>query len=159
MRLHRSHPFLKILLIIAALSASAIARPQGPDMSLARHDFFYAGEAKEERMFIVRKGHVEWSYTHAAKGEISDATLLKYGHILFAHQSGVTELNIRRQRVAWNFDAPPTTEIHTVQPYGKRHVAFIENGNPAKLVVMNKATGAVDHEFTLQVAHLDKIHP
>ncbi|HEY3626235.1 MAG TPA: PQQ-binding-like beta-propeller repeat protein [Terracidiphilus sp.] len=159
MRLHRGDRFLTLLLTAAVALVPAAAQSPGPDTSLSRHNFFYAGEAPEERMFIVRNGQVEWSYTHPAKGEISDATLLKFGHILFAHQYGVTELNTRHQRVAWNFDAPPNTEIHTVQPYGKRHAAFIENGDPPKLIVMNKVTGSIDHQFPLEAAHPDKIHP
>jgi hypothetical protein len=147
----------------AAQSASGASptttRSVAPDSSLSRHDFFYAGEAKEERMFIVRHGQVEWTFTHPAKGEISDATMLNLGHILFAHQHGVTELNTRDGRINWNYDAPPDTEIHTVQPFGHRQVAFVQNGNPAKLIVMNKVTRAIDHEFTLEVAHPDNIHP
>jgi hypothetical protein len=129
-----------------------------PDTSLARHDFFYAGEAKEERMFIVRKGRVEWSYTHPGQGEISDAVLLPNGHILFAHQRAITEID-RQHNVIWNHDAPPDTEIHTTQPYGDDSIAFVQNGNPARAIVMNKKTGAIEHEFELQVAHPEKIHP
>lgn len=32
-----------------------------PGKGLAQHDFFYAGEAKAERMSIVRGGQVVWS--------------------------------------------------------------------------------------------------
>src|SRR5579859_4110452 len=64
-----------------------------PGKGLAQHDFFYAGEAKQERMFIVRHGQVVWSYTHDGRGEISDAVLLANGNILFAHQFGVTEID------------------------------------------------------------------
>jgi len=152
--------------MIGALSGIYLhAQPSGgapganPDTSLARHDFFYAGESKQERIFIVRKGRVEWSYTHSGEGEISDAQLLKSDRVLFAHQHGITEFDIRHRRVSWNYDAPPNTEIHTVEPYGEHQVAFVQNGNPAKLVVMNKVTGGIDQEFTLQVAHPDKIHP
>src|SRR5690242_4245331 len=63
-----------------------------PGRGLAEHDFFYAGEGKEERMFIVRKGRVVWSYIHPGRGEISDAILQPSGHILFAHQFGITEI-------------------------------------------------------------------
>ncbi len=141
-------------------SAHASDAPQtaAPDTSLARHDFFYAGEAKEERMFIVRKGQVEWSYTHPGQGEISDAVLLPDGHILFAHQHAITEID-RQQNVVWNHDAPPDTEIHTAQPYGDNSVAFVQNGNPARAIVMNKKTGAIEHQFTLRVAHPENIHP
>jgi len=62
-----------------------------PGEGLSRFDFFYAGEAKKENMYIVRKGKIDWSYTHPApKGEISDAVMLSNGNILFAHQFGIT---------------------------------------------------------------------
>ena len=138
--------------------ASDAPRTTTPDTSLARHDFFYAGEAKEERMFIVRKGQVEWSYTYPGEGEISDAVLLPKGHILFAHQHALTEID-KQYHVVWNHAAPPDTEIHTAQPYGSNSVVFVQNGNPAKAIVMNKKTGAIEHEFTLQVAHPENIHP
>jgi hypothetical protein len=86
-----------------------------PDTSLAHHDFFYVGEAKEERTFIIRKGRVEWSCTHPGQGEISDAVLLPSGHILFAHQRAISEID-QQHNVIWNHDAPPGTEIHTAQP-------------------------------------------
>jgi len=124
---------------------------------LSRHDFFYAGEAQQERMFIVRKGSVAWSYTYPGKGEISDAVLLPNGHILFAHQFAITEID-QQHNVVWNHDAPSNTEIHTVQPYGDHSVLFVQNGNPAKAIVINKTTGSVENEFTLPVAHPESIH-
>jgi hypothetical protein len=137
---------------IPATGASAI------DASLSQHDFFYAGEGQQERMYIVRSGHVTWSYTYPGKGEISDATLLPDGHILFAHQHAVTEID-QQHNVIWNYDAPPNTEIHTAQPYGEHSVLFLENGNPAKAIVMNKNTGLIEKEFPLPVAHPESIHP
>ena len=62
-----------------------------PGNGLAQHDFFYAGEAKTQDMYIVRKGQVVWAYNDAnSRGEISDAVRLSNGNILFAHQFGVT---------------------------------------------------------------------
>lgn len=142
----------------SSAQASDAPRSTAPDTSLARHDFFYAGEAKEERMFVVRKGKVEWSYTYPGQGEISDAVLLPDGHILFAHQHAITEID-RQRNVIWNHDAPPDTEIHAAQPYGDNSVVFVQNGNPARAIVMNKKTGAIEHEFTLPVAHPENIHP
>ena len=45
-----------------------------PGKGLAQHDFLYAGESKQRRAFIIRKGQVVWSYDDPdGKGEISDA--------------------------------------------------------------------------------------
>jgi hypothetical protein len=128
-----------------------------PGSGLAQHDFFYAGEAKEERMFIVRKGEIAWSYTHPGKGEISDAVLLPNGNILFAHQFAITEVTPGK-KVAWNYDAPPNTEIHSVQPLGANSVMFLQNGNPAKAIAVNKTTGRTEHEFMLPVRDSKSIH-
>ena len=46
-----------------------------PGNGLAQHDFFYAGEAKTQDMYIVRNGKVAWEFHDpAGKGEISDAS-------------------------------------------------------------------------------------
>ena len=128
-----------------------------PGKGLAGHDFFYAGEAKEERMFIVRKGEVVWTYTHPGRGEISDAILLPGGNVLFAHQFGVTEITADKQ-VVWNLDAPPNTEIHTAQPFGTNSVGFVQNGAPARFIVVNKTTGKTERDFVLPVKNPQSIH-
>ena len=133
------------------------APAQLPGKGLAQHDFFYAGEAKVERMFIVRKGAVVWSYTHNGKGEISDAVLLPGGNVLFAHQYGITEVSANKQ-VVWNYDAPANTEIHTAQPFSTNSVWFVQNGDPAKFVVMNKASQKVEREFVLPVKNPKGTH-
>ncbi|MDP4272547.1 MAG: alpha-L-fucosidase, partial [Bacteroidota bacterium] len=104
--------------------------------SLSHLDFFYAGEAKKQNMYIVRKGEVTWSYTHSGEGEISDAVMLSNGNILFAHQFGITEITPDK-KVVWNYNTPSGTETHTAVPIGKNRVLFLQNGNPAKLIVMN----------------------
>jgi hypothetical protein len=143
--------------LVKPVPQAAMAPAKLPGAGLAQHDFFYAGEAKEERMFIVRNGRVVWSYTHPGKGEISDAVRLSNGNILFAHQFGVTEIDAGK-KVVWNFDAPPGTEIHTAQPIGTERVIFIQNGDPAKLIVMNKARGIVEREFVLPVNNPKSVH-
>jgi outer membrane protein assembly factor BamB len=142
---------------IAVASAPPNAPAVLPGQGLAQHDFFYAGEAKAERMFIVRNGEVVWSYTHPGKGEISDAVLLPNGNILFAHQYGVTEVSAAK-KVVWNLDAPTNTEIHTAQPLGTNSVWFIRNGDPAKFIVLNKTSGNVEREFVLPVKNPKSIH-
>ena len=141
----------------AAQTTNANAPAVLPGNGLAQHDFFYAGEAKIERMLIVRHGDIVWDYTHLGRGEISDAVLEPNGNILFAHQFGVTEISADK-KVLWNFDAPTNTEIHTAMPFGTNRVWFIQNGAPAKFVVMNKTSGAVEREFVLPVKNPRSIH-
>ena len=138
------------------------AMQQSPDTipgnGLSHFDFFYAGEAKKQNMYIVRNGKIAWSYTHTApKGEISDAVMLSNGNILFAHQFGITEITPGK-KVVWNYDAPEGTEIHTAAPIGKERVLFLRNGNPAKLIVINKTSNAVEKELILPVGNPNNIH-
>src|SRR3954462_16032546 len=117
-----------------------------PGRGLEEHDFFYAGEAKDRRAYIVRKGKVVWSYDDPeGKGEISDAVLLSTGEVLLAHQYAVKLIGPDK-KVIWNLDAPKGTEIHTAQPIGKDHVVFVQNGNPALLRVINIRTGETRKE-------------
>lgn len=128
-----------------------------PGQGLAQHDFFYAGEGRKEQLCIVHGGKVIWSYDHPASGEISDAILYSSGNILFAHQHGITEINASQQ-ILWDFVAPTNTEIHTAQRVGPNHVLFIENGNPARLVVMNTLSNTIDLQFNLPVGNPKTIH-
>jgi hypothetical protein len=129
-----------------------------PGNGLAQHDFFYAGEGSVQNMYIVRKGKVVWSYTDTkTKGEISDAVLMSTGNVLFAHQFGVTEITADK-KVVWNYDAPAGVEIHTAQHVGKDRVWFIQNGNPAKLKVVNIVTGETEKQFVLPVRNATSTH-
>ena len=146
----------------AAVQLSAQQPPAAPAVlpgnGLAQHDFFYAGEQKQHRMFIVRKGKVAWSYENPqSRGEISDAVLMSNGSILFAHQFGVTILSPDK-KVIWNYDAPEGSEIHTAQPVGKDHVLFLQNSDPALLRVVQISTGATKLQFNLPVGNPKSIH-
>lgn len=139
--------------IPAAPAPPQAAAPQLPAVlpgrGLAQHDFFYAGESKSRRMFIIRKGVVVWSYDDpAGRGEISDATLLSNGNALLAHQFAV-QLIAPDKTVLWHYDAPPGSEIHTAVPIGKEHVLFIQNGDPALVKVVNIVSGKTEKEFPL----------
>jgi hypothetical protein len=141
---------------------AAAAKPAFPSIlpgkGLAQHDFFYAGEAKTEDMYIVRGGKVAWEYHDPeGKGEISDATMLSNGNVLFAHQFGLKLID-RDKKTLWSYDAPAGTEIHTVQPIGKDRVLYVQNGDPAKVVVVNIATGKNEREFTVPVRDPKSVH-
>lgn len=143
----------------AAVDNTPLAPAVLPGGGLAQHDFFYAGEGKEQRMYIIRHGRVAWSYVDPnAKGEISDAVLMSNGNVVFAHQFGVTIIGPDK-KVLWNYDAPAGSEIHTAQPIGKDKALFIQNGNPAFLRVVNIETGKTVREFVLPVGNPQKVHP
>lgn len=129
-----------------------------PGMGLAQHDFLFAGEAKNRRAFIIRKGQVTWTYEDASgRGEISDATLLSNGNLLLAHQYAV-KLISPEKKVLWNLDAPPGTEIHTAMPIGLEHVLYLQNGSPALVRVVNIATGEIKKEFPVPVGNPKSVH-
>jgi outer membrane protein assembly factor BamB len=133
------------------------AQTQPADLS--RHDFLYAGESKQRKIFIVRGGKVVWSYDDPeGKGEISDAILLSDGNVLFAHQFAV-ELISPEKKILWNYDAPKGCEIHTCQAIGKDHVLFIQNGAKPVLRVVNIRTGETRKEFPLPVRNPNSVHP
>lgn len=132
--------------------------------SLSRHNFFYAGQSKRLRMFKVQNGAVAWAYDNAQlpeserlKGEISDAILMNDGHILMAHQFGITEIDGSGKAV-WHYDAPQGCEIHTVQPIGTTHVVFVQNGKPAKIVVMEIPTKRIVREFEVATNEKGSVH-
>jgi len=136
----------------------SLSPEQLPGKGLAQHDFMYAGESHNRRIFIVRQGKIVWSYDDpAGKGEISDAVMLSNGNILFAHQYGVTEMTPEK-KVVWNYDPPAGHEVHTAVPIGKDRVLFIQNGDPAVLRVVNIVTGKTEKELNLAVKHPISVH-
>ncbi|MGA2774034.1 MAG: hypothetical protein ABSG26_24825 [Bryobacteraceae bacterium] len=152
--------------IMAAGAMCAAAQPAEkpnfpavlPGRGLAQHDFFYAGEAQSQDMYIVRKGKVVWEFhDRTAKGEISDAVLLSNGNVLFAHQFGVTLIDPEKKAL-WRYDAPPGAEVHTAQPIGKDRVLYVQNGDPAKVVVVNIVTGKTEREFIVPVKNPKSVH-
>ncbi len=109
-------------------------------------------------MFIVKDGQVSWAYQDGLKrGEISDAVLMSDGHILVAHQYGVAEVT-QDQQTVWSYPAPEGTEIHTIQPIGKTHVVFVQNGRPAKAVVMEIPSCHIVREFELPTNEKGSVH-
>ncbi len=154
------------LLILAAPAGAqapggvspSVSAAQLPGRGLAEHDFMYAGESQERRIFVVRRGKVVWSYDDpAGKGEISDAVMLSNGNVLFAHQFGVTEMS-PDQKVIWKYDAPSGHEIHTALPIGRDHILYIQNGDPAVIRIVNTVTNATEREITLQIRHPASTH-
>ncbi|MGA2217281.1 MAG: hypothetical protein ABSG51_04295 [Terracidiphilus sp.] len=117
---------------------------------LARHDFLYAGESHDRKLFVVRGGKIAWSWSDADdKGEISDAVMLSNGNILFTHQVGIREVTPDKT-VVWSYDAPEGTEVHTAVPIGKDRVLYIQNGEVPVVRVVNTTTNTTEKEFRLK---------
>jgi outer membrane protein assembly factor BamB len=120
---------------------------------MAQHPFLYCGEwqnrsTSQQTMYIVRDGKIAWSYTNPLKGELGDCSMLSNGNIVFSRQFGASEITPDR-KIVWNYDGPEGTEIHTAYPIDSERVLVMQNGNPAKLLVIQKATNRVEKELTL----------
>ena len=152
-----------LLVLAAPLLAAQIADgPPLPGKGLAQHPFLYCGEwqnrsTSDQKMYIVRGGRVIWSYTNPLKGELGDCTMLPNGDILFSRQFGASEIT-SDGKIVWNYDAPPKTEIHTTWPVDNDRVLIMQNGNPAKAIVIRKATGAVEKELVLATKNPESVH-
>ena len=147
-----------ILTLAVVVTALGGATAQEVDTTLSRHDFFYAGQSKQRRMFMVKDGQVSWAYQDQLhRGEISDAVLMSDGHILVAHQYGVAEVTQQNETV-WHYAAPEGTEIHTIQPIGRSHVVFVQNGKPAKAVVMEIPACRIVRQFELPINEKGSVH-
>ena len=158
-------PLRIILILIVGLgwaqaqsTGSASATPnssnaQLPGKGMAQHPFLYCGEwqhrsTSQQTMYVVRGGKVVWSYTNRLKGELGDCTMLSNGDIVFSRQLGASEITPDK-KIVWNYDAPPGTEIHTAYPIDKARVLIMQNGNPAKLLVINKKSNKIEKKLTL----------
>jgi hypothetical protein len=126
---------------------------QLPGKGMAQHPFLYCGEWQhrstlQQAMYIVREGKIVWSYINPLRGELGDCTMLSNGNIVFSRQLGASEITPGK-KIVWNYDAPPGTEIHTAYSIDKTRVLIMQNGNPAKLLVIHKKSNKIENELTL----------
>jgi len=150
-----------------ARTARAPAPTTLPGNGLAQHDFLYCGEWDTrnpmETIFLVKGGKVVWTYQIPDKdekgqlNEFDDIHLLSNGNVLFARKTGAAEVNPAKQ-IVWNYEAPKGTEIHTSQPIGDDRVLIMQNGNPAKAMILEKATNKVLKELVLPTRRPDGVH-
>jgi hypothetical protein len=140
--------------LIISLPLSAQHTDTLPGNGMAQHPFLYAGEwqehaMKNQNMYIVRDGKIVWTYTMEAYGEYGDATMLSNGNIVFSRLRGASEITPDK-KIIWNYEAPQGTEVHTAQPLGADRVFICQNGTPAKAMIINKKTGAIEMEHEVQ---------
>ena len=126
---------------VAATNVISYAPDVLPGNGLAQHPFLLTGEwdyrNTNQTIFVVRDGKVAWTYsipikdTNGTLQELGDATMLSNGNIVFCRKTGASEVTPDK-KIIWNIDAPPKTEIHSIQPIGLDHVLVTINGNPRK---------------------------
>lgn len=143
---------------------NGVTPPNLPGNGLAQHPMLLVGE-NYDKMFLINKGKVIWTYSTGTSYEYDDVWMLSNGNILFSRMEYVEEITPDK-KVVWRYDCvkeagPKHTEIHTCQPIGLDKVMFIVNGLPPKLMVVNIKTGVVEVEHELpysQPANPNGIH-
>jgi hypothetical protein len=133
-----------------------------PGKGLDQHPFLYCGEWQnrgrtEQTMYVVRGGKITWSYSIPSREELGDCSMLSNGNIVFSRRWGASEITPDK-KIVWNYKARPNTEIHTTQPIDKDRVLVVENGNPAKLLIVNKVMGKTEKEMVLQTGKPENAH-
>lgn len=83
--------------------------------------------------------------------------MMTNGNILFAHQYGITLIN-PKDEILWFYKAPKDTEIHTAQPIGKKHIIYVQNGNPATVNIMDITNNKIVHSFEVPVKNPESTH-
>ena len=144
----------------------AMAAPRALS-DLSRHPFLMTGQADrrkaEQSIYLVRGGKLVWSHSIPSKSangienELGDATLLPNGNVMFGRKTGATEITADKQ-VVWNIEAPDDAQIHTLQPVGAERVMVVQNGNPAKLMIIHKPTNTIEKTVIIPVPYPDKPH-
>jgi len=167
---------LRLALLISALAGAAAAQTAAPPppadapppvahspavlpgKGLDEHPFVYAGEwdtrKDDQSIFLVKGGKIVWSYSIPrvpAPGliqEFDDVTRLANGDILFSRMRGAGEVRPDKT-LAWNYDAPIGTEVHSIQPIGPHKVLIMRNGTPAEAMIIDTRTGKILHEVVI----------
>jgi hypothetical protein len=128
---------MKFLLLAALALASASlaqtpepypARPAPlPGRGLAQHDFLYSGEWDTRKdvctMFLVRGGHVVWTYqiprkdeTNGQESEYSDMHRLSNGDIVFAYKTGWRKITAEG-KVLFDYKCPQIGQTADGKPF------------------------------------------
>lgn len=157
-------PLIGLTLGSVALAAqtSNAPLPPLPGNGMAQHAFLYCGEwqrrsISDQTMYIVREGKVVWSYTNPLRGELGDCSRLENGNILFSRQFGASEITPDK-KIVWNYDGPPGTEIHTTWPVDRDRVLIMQNGDPARVMIINKRSGRTETSLELPTRNPKGVH-
>lgn len=156
---------------VAAPASSAPAVRYAPDVlpgkGLLQHDFLMTGEYDTRKptqdIFLVRGGKVVWSYgipindENKVLQELGDATLLSNGNVVFCLKTGASEVTPDK-KIIWHYQAEKGAEVHSVQPIGLDKVLMVQNGNPAKMMLVNITTGQTEKQMDIPTPRPNSAH-
>ncbi|NYF80016.1 hypothetical protein [Granulicella arctica] len=117
-------------------------------------------------MHLIRGRKEVWNYSiprrllsqEGAKFKnLGDCTRLSDGNILFSRKTG-TDIITPNKRVIWSYYAEIGTEVHSVQAIGTNRVRLTQNGNPAKLMLVEVPSGKLTRQIVILTSHLDEVH-
>ena len=125
---------------------------------LDRHDALYCGEWQKttkpgDTIYLIKGGKVVWSYSLNSSGgnEYGDCTLTSYGTVFYPlKNSGAFEMKVDLTKgkgdtgdLVWQYKQDGGSEVHSVQPIGKDKVMVMQNGTPAKLMIIDKTKAKI----------------
>ena len=90
----------------------------------AAHPFICCDSYGNKVAVVSQDGNIEWEYKCEHP---QDCWKLADGNYLFCHKSGAIEMTPDKQ-IAWEYKAPPKTEIHACQPLPDGRVLVVEAG-------------------------------
>ncbi len=173
----RSVCFVPIAIAAMSLQAqgpASGASDQGltklPGNGLSQHPFLYCGEwdyiHSLQTMHLVQGGKEIWNYSIPQKvsiggkeevQEFGDCTRLSNGNILYSRKTGA-DIITADKKIIWSYNAELGAEVHSVQAIGKDRVLLMQNGNPAKLMLIQVPSGKVVSQIIIPTAHPEKTH-
>jgi hypothetical protein len=150
---------MKAILTLTLVTLGGTSGEVLPGKGPAQHPFVYAGQwdtrkPLQQSIFVVRGGKIVWQYSVPLRTatnriqEFDDVTLLSSGNIIFSNMSGAGEISPDKKLV-WGYQAPPGTEVHSIQYVGKNRILIMQNGNPAKAMIINTGTRKTEKEIPI----------
>jgi len=152
------------------LSAYLATQPSSfPGNGLAQHDFLYCGEWDTRKpvqtIFMVRGGKVVWTYSiptndrHHVLSEFDDIHYLSNGDVVYACKTGWGEVTTDTPaKQVFFYECPAGFECHCAQPIRLDKVMFVQNGDPARLIMMDVPSGRIEWTHNLDVRFPTKAH-
>jgi hypothetical protein len=123
---------------------------------LDRHDAIYCGEWQKttkpgDTIYLIKGGKVVWTHSLKTSGgdEYGDCTMMSNGNIVYQLKAtGAQEIKPdlaagKEGPIVWRYDEDGGSEVHAVQPIGLDKMLVMQNGDPPKLMLIDKTKAMV----------------